>query len=345
MSGDVSGHFVLSSSPHIHSGDSVRKIMFSVIIAMLPAFVAALYFFRWDALRLTLACVIACALAEALTRKAMKRDFGITDLSAVVTGLLLAFNLPPSLPTWMAVVGSAFAIVIGKQVFGGIGYNPFNPALVGRVFLLVSFPVAMTSWSRWRIPSPGPGVDAVTTATPLGLMKTSLTTSGTVPYVFDGQTAWQFFLGAKNGCIGEVSGLAILFGAAFLLWRRCITWHTPVFFLGSMAVFSQILRLCDPSHNMPALFHLLTGGALLGAFFMATDMVTTPVTRVGMMLFGAGCGILTMVIRKWGGYPEGVSFSILIMNGLTPLINRATRPRVFGHAVPKERKEAPQKSS
>lgn len=304
--------------------------MGSVIISLMPALAAAVYFFGWDAVRLTAACVAACVASEAITRKLMKRDIGITDLSAVVTGILLAFNLPPSLPTWMAVTGSVFAVVIAKQVFGGLGYNPFNPALAGRVFLLISFPVAMTTWTRWRIPAPR-GVDAVTTATPLGLLKTSLSTGGTVPFAFDGTTAWQFFLGAKNGCIGEVSGLAILIGGAFLLWRRCISWHTPGFFLGAMALFAWILRMVDPATNLPPLFHILTGGALLGAFFMATDMVTTPVTRSGMAIFGAGCGILTMIIRKWGGYPEGVSFSILIMNALTPLINRATRPRVFGH--------------
>ena len=261
----------------------------------------------------------------------MRRDAGIGDLSAVVTGLLLAFNLPPDLPSWMAAVGALFAIVVAKQLFGGIGYNPFNPALIGRVVLLMSFPAQMTTWSAWRIPSPAAGVEAITTATPLGLLKTSLLTSGKIPYAFDGATAWQFLAGLKNGCIGEVSGLALLIGAVYLLHRRCIYWQVPVFFIGTVAVLAGILWKMDPGHNLNPLFHVLAGGVILGAFFMATDMVTTPVTKTGMAVFGVGCGVLTMVIRKWGGYPEGVSFAILIMNALTPLINRGTRPRVFGH--------------
>jgi electron transport complex protein RnfD len=325
----------VASSPHAHSGATVRRIMLDVILAMLPAALASVWFFGWNAVRLLAVCTIACVGAEALCRKAMKRDLAIGDLSAVVTGMLLAFNLPPALPTWMAVVGSVLAIAIAKQIFGGLGYNPFNPALVGRAALLVSFPVQMTTWSAWRIPNPAAGVDAVTTATPLGMLKTSLASAGTLPYSYDISTAWQFFLGAKNGCIGEVSGLALLLGGAYLLWRRCITWHTPVFFLGSLAVFAAILKVNDPATNFCPTFHLLTGGALLGALFMATDMVTTPVTKAGMAFFGIGCGVLTMIIRKWGGYPEGVSFAILIMNALTPLINRATRPRVFGHQTRK----------
>lgn len=321
---------IVSTAPHVHSGDSVRKIMLSVILALAPAFAAALYFFGWDALRLVVVCVATCIISEAIARKIMKRDPGIDDLSAVVTGILLAFNLPPSLPSWMAVVGSAFSIVIAKQLFGGIGYNPFNPALTGRVFLLISFPVQMTTWSPWQIPAPELGVDALTTATPLGLLKTSLGTSGIMPYSFDPATAWEFFIGARNGCIGEVSIIALLIGGIYLLWRRCIYWQVPVSFLGTVAVFSGILWLIDPTKNMNPLFHVLAGGVMLGAFFMATDMVTSPVTKTGMLIFGAGCGVITMTIRMWGGYPEGVSFAILIMNAATPLLNRATRPRVFG---------------
>ncbi len=324
---------IVSSAPHVHSGDSVRKIMSSVILALAPAFAAALYFFGWDALRLVIVCVASCIIAEAIARKIMKRDHGIDDLSAVVTGILLAFNLPPGLPSWMAVVGSIFAIVIAKQLFGGIGYNPFNPALIGRVFLLISFPAQMTTWSQWRIILPAPGVDALTTATPLGFLKTSLGTSGAMPYSFDLATAWQFFIGARNGCIGEVSIIALLIGAIYLLWRRCIYWQVPVSFIGTVAVFAGILWLIDPSKHMNPLFHVLAGGVVLGAFFMATDMVTSPVTKTGMLIFGAGCGVITMTIRMWGGYPEGVSFAILIMNAVTPLLNRATRPRVFGHNI------------
>jgi len=259
----------------------------------------------------------------------MGRDAGIVDLSAVVTGILLAYNLPPELPTWMALVGSVFAIAIAKQLFGGIGYNPFNPALIGRVALLISFPTAMTKWTEWRIPSPV-GIDAVTTATPLGLVKTTLGTGGAMPYEFTGETALKFLLGDMNGCVGEVSAAALILGAIYLLFRRCISWHTPAFYLGTVAVFAAILRLVESEQNIPVHFHLLAGGLMLGALFMATDMVTSPITKKGMAVFGIGCGILTMVIRKWGGYPEGVSFAILLMNAVTPIINRATKPRIFG---------------
>lgn len=321
--------YVVSSSPHAHSGATVRRIMLDVILALMPAMATALYFFGWDAARLSIACVLACVLTEYLCRKLMGRDTGIGDLSAVVTGLLLAFNLPPGLPTWMAVFGSAFCIAIAKQVFGGIGYNPFNPALIGRVALLVSFPVAMTTWSEWHVTAPVT-IEAVTTATPLGAYKTALYSGQPAPFAFDKAMAVQLFVGNRNGCIGEVSALALLLGAGYLLWRRCISWHTPVFYVGTVAVFSAILWKLDPAQNLPPLFHVLAGGLILGAFFMATDMVTTPVTRSGQAVFGVGCGVLTMVIRKWGGYPEGVSFAILLMNALTPLINKATRPRVFG---------------
>jgi len=323
--------FIISSSPHIHSGSSITGIMADVILAMIPAFLTSLWFFRWNALRLVLVCVISCVLSEFIARKIMRRNNTIQDLSAVVTGILLAFNLPPDLPSWMAALGSFFAIVIAKQLFGGIGYNPFNPALIGRVFLLISFPVQMTTWSRWTIPTPLTGTDAVTTATPLGLVKTSLSASGNIPFVFDTTTAWNFFIGIKNGCIGEVSALAIIIGGIYLLYRKCICWHIPLSFLGTIYLFTLILYKTDPSSNMPPLFHILTGGAMLGAWFMATDMVTSPVTKKGMIVFGCGCGLLTVIIRKWGGYPEGVSFAILLMNAITPLINRFTRPRVFGH--------------
>jgi electron transport complex protein RnfD len=335
MSDEANEKWVVSASPHVHAGDSVHAIMQSVVLALLPAGFVAVLLFGWDSIRLIVACVAACVASEYAARRVMGRNAGVGDWSAVVTGLLLAYNLPPGLPTWMAVVGSVFSIVVGKQLFGGIGYNPFNPALLGRVMLLVSFPGAMTTWSPWTMPCPAAGMDAVTTATPLGAIKTALVSAQPAPYVFDGETAWQFFVGIKNGSIGEVSGLALLLGGLLLLWRRRICWQVPAFYVGTVAVLAAVLHASDPAHNMPALFHVLAGGLLIGAFFMATDMVTTPVTRSGMAVFGIGCGVLTMVIRRWGGYPEGVSFAILIMNGLTPLINRATRPRVFG--APRER--------
>ena len=319
---------VVSSSPHAHSGASVQRIMLDVIIALVPALVASVIFFGLDALRLVTVCVVTCVAAEAGCRRLMGRDLGISDLSAVITGLLLAFNLPPSLPSWMAVTGSLVAIVIAKQVFGGIGYNPFNPALVGRAFLLISFTGPMTRWSEWRHPV----TDAITTATPLGMVKEALKAGEAVPFPADSRILVDLFLGNVNGCIGEVSALALLLGAGYLLYRRCITWHIPLSFLLTVAAYAGVLHLLQPHTSMPPQFHLLAGGVMLGALFMATDMVTSPVTRKGMLVFGVGCGLLTMVIRTVlrGSYPEGVSFAILLMNAVTPLINRATRPRVFG---------------
>lgn len=334
MSADNSMYMV-SVSPHTRANSSVRRIMLDVIIALLPAIFVAVALFGMNAARLLSVCVVSCVIMEFASRKAMGRDIGVGDLSAIVTGILLAFNLPPSLPSWMAVVGCFFAIVIAKQIFGGIGYNPFNPALIGRVAMTMSFPAAMTAWSKWRVPSPV-SIDQITHATPLDLVKTGLETNGQVPFNFDQATAMQFFTGNMNGCIGEVSAAALLAGGIYLLIRRCISWHIPVAYLGTVVVFSLILWLIDKENNMPPHFHLLTGGLMLGAIFMATDMVTSPVTKKGMLVFGAGCGFLTMLIRKWGAYPEGVSFSILLMNSVTPLINRGTKPRVFGTTTKKK---------
>lgn len=318
--------------------------MLDVVIALLPAFAASLWFFRWDALRLTAVCVATCLLAEWVCRKTMRRANSLSDLSAVVTGLLLAFNLPPALPTWMAVAGSLFAIVVAKQVFGGLGYNPFNPALAGRAFMLISFTGAMTTWSasewilkvRWAAADAATKatetvVDAATSATPLGYAKEALKAGKDLP-LFDLALLQDFLLGNLNGCIGETSALALLLGAAYLLARKVITWHIPAAYLLTVLVYAGVLRVAAPAASLPPLAHLLSGGLMLGAFFMATDMVTTPVTRRGMLVFGIGCGIITMLIRtvKSGAYPEGVSFAILIMNAFTPLINRATRNRVFG---------------
>ncbi len=329
---DTTSEWIVSPSPHAHSGDTVPKIMGTVIVALLPALVAGVVFFGWNAVRLTAICVVSCVASEYVVRRIMRRDPGINDLSAVVTGILLALNLPPTLPGWMAVVGSLCAIVIAKQLYGGIGYNLFNPALVGRCVLLVSFPVAMTTWA---VPNFAhiPPVDATTMATPLGAWKTAWS-AGQAPSAFqDTFPLRALLIGNRPGCLGETSTIALLLGGIVLLWRRCITWHIPVAFIGSVAVFAAILQQTDPARNLPVSYHVFSGGIFLGALFMATDMVTTPVTSRGMLLFGAGCGVITMIIRKWGGYPEGVSFSILIMNALTPLINRFTRPHVFGHAV------------
>lgn len=315
-------HFILSSSPHTHARTSVSGLMLDVIVALLPALCCGVYFFGLGALFLVATCVSTCLITEALCRLAMKRENSLGDLSAVLTGVLLALNLPPDLPLWMAVVGSVFAIGVAKQVFGGLGYNPFNPALAARAFMLVSFTGAMTTWSAsgWMV-SAG-GLDAVTHATPLALIKKGA--EG-----FDWSQAAllkDLFFGNVNGCIGETSAFALLLGAAYLLYRRVITWHIPVAFLGTMYVFA----LCYG--GAPALVHVLSGGAVLGACFMATDYVTSPITARGKLIFGCGCGLLTMCIRtaSTGAYPEGVSFSILIMNAFTPLISRWTQPKPFG---------------
>jgi Na+-translocating ferredoxin:NAD+ oxidoreductase subunit D len=306
--------FVTSSSPHAHVGSSVERMMWDVVIALMPALLAAVYFFRLDALRLTGVCVATCLATEWGCRKLMKRASTLSDWSAVITGILLAFNLPPSLPTWMAVAGSIFAIALAKQIFGGIGYNPFNPALAARAFMLISFTGAMTTWSKstWTCLLKEEWIDAMTAFSPHLLA--------------------DFFFGNMNGCIGETSALALLLGAAYLLYRKVITWHIPVAYILTVFVYAFVLRHFWPQESITPLAHVLSGGLFLGALFMATDLVTTPVTKRGMLLFGIGCGVITMLIRtsKTGAYPEGVSFAILIMNAFTPLINRVTRNRIFG---------------
>ena len=310
--------YLLSSSPHAHGPRTVSSLMLDVIVALLPAFGCAIFFFGLRALLLAGTCIAACLVTEALSRIAMKRENSIGDFSAVLTGLLLALNLPPDLPLWMAAAGGVFAIGICKQAFGGLGYNPFNPALAARAFMLISFTGPMTTWSSsaWQ------GLDAATTATPLALVK-----KGAEGFDWS-QVAIikNLFLGNVNGCIGETSALALLLGAAYLLCRRTITWHIPASFIGTVFVFALI------QGGVPPLVHVLSGGVVIGACFMATDYVTSPITAKGKLIFGCGCGLLTMLIRTapTGAYPEGVSFSILIMNAIAPLINRWTQPKVFG---------------
>ena len=317
----------LSSSPHLHSGETTNKVMRAVIYALLPACGVSIYFFGIPALMVLVLCIAGCMGAEALCRRAMGKDPTLSDGSAALTGILLALNLPPSSPWWIALLGSAVAIVIGKQVYGGLGYNPFNPALVARVVLLISFPVQMTTWTA---PAPlGSGLDAVTSATPLGEWKTAVMLTGRLPENIHAGMG-EYFLGNMAGCLGEVSALALLAGAAFLFWKRILTWHTPVAYLGTVVALSGIFWAIDPGRYPSPLFHLVTGGLVLGVFFMATDMVTSPVTGRGMVVFGIGCGVLTVLIRLFGGYPEGVSFAILLMNAATPLIDRFSRPKKFG---------------
>jgi electron transport complex protein RnfD len=302
--------------------------MYSVVAALVPAMLVGVYLFGLRALWVILLSVGAGLAIEAGAQRMMGRKVTISDGSALVTGILLALNLPPTVPWWLVVVGSAIAIVIGKQIYGGLGYNPFNPALVARVVLLISFPVQMTTWAK-----PGPafsvGVDALTTATPLGALKTHLMVKGTLEGFAMGDL-WHPFIGNIGGCIGETSVIALLVGAGFLLYRGYITWHIPVTFVGTVFILSGLFWLISPDQYMDPLFHILTGGLMLGAFYMATDMVTSPVTNRGMMVFGAGCGVITIVIRLFGGYPEGVSYSILLMNAATPLIDRYMRPKTFG---------------
>ena len=297
--------------------------MRDVILALLPAAGCAVWFFGMRAVWLIAVCIAASVVTEALCRIAMKRDNSVGDLSAVLPGVLLALNLPPDIPLWMAVVGSVFAITVAKQAFGGLGYNPFNPALSARAFMLISFTGAMTTWSypngyEAAAMTGATTVDAVTCATPLALIK-----KGNVEQL---DVLKNLLFGNAGGCIGETCAVALLVGAAYLLIRKVITWHIPVSFLATVFVFALI------KGGVPPVFHVLSGGAVLGACFMATDYVTSPITAKGKIVFGVGCGLLTMCIRSGGGYPEGVSFAILIMNAVTPLINRFTQPKPFGRS-------------
>jgi electron transport complex protein RnfD len=320
--------FTISPSPHIHSGDSVNKIMYSVILALAPAFIWSVVVFGLDSVRVTLLAVAACMAFEWLIQKfILKVKPQIADGSAALTGVLLAFNVPASVPSWMLIVGSLVAIGIAKMPYGGLGNNPFNPALVGRVFMLISFPVQMTSWPAIH----SAGVDAVTTATPLAILKEGIKNGQPVVEIFkDLPTNMDLFLGNMSGSLGEISVLALLIGGAFMLFRKIITWHIPVSVLVSAAVFSGIFWLIDPAKNADPMFHLMTGGLVLGAIFMATDMVTSPMNAKAQIVFGVGIGVLTILIRVWGAYPEGVSFAILIMNALVPLLNRFIKPTRFG---------------
>ena len=299
------GNLVVSSSPHIRSEETVQRIMLDVIIALLPATAASVYFFGMRALAITLVSVAAAVAAEAAIQKIRNKPVTVNDGSAVITGLLLALTLSPAMPLWMVVVGAVVAIGIGKQVYGGLGSNPFNPALVGRAFLVVTFPVHMTTWIN--------PIDGVTSATPLGLLKMEGTATGYT----------ELFIGNVGGSLGETSALLLILGGLYLLYRGIIDWRIPVFYIGTVGVMTAVLGQ-DP------VFHLLAGGLMLGAFFMATDMVTTPVTRTGKIVFGIGAGILVVLIRLYGGYPEGVLFSILLMNTFTPIIDKYTRPKIYG---------------
>ena len=307
--------------------------MYRVLLALVPALLVAIYYFGWYALRLTVISVGACMLTEWLIQKFLiKGPLTINDGSAALTGLLLAFNVPANLPIWMVIVGAVVAIGIGKMAFGGLGKNPFNPALVGRVFMLVSFPTAMTTWPKATpIFDSDFFADAVTGPTPLGILKES--GRQTLEQVGDMQFM-DMVLGNRGGAFGEVCTIALLLGAIYLICRKVIDVFTPLSILLTVYIFTGICHLINPEIYIAPQYHLVYGGLILGAFFMATDMVTSPMTIRGKILFGFGIGVITVVIRLWGAYPEGVSFAILIMNALTPLINKAFKPKVFGVVKP-----------
>jgi electron transport complex protein RnfD len=332
MSGQL---FRVSASPHIHTELTVPQIMRGVIIAMIPAFLFSVYTFGLGALSVTLLAVIFCMAAEYLiVRYLLNRAASLYDGSAVITGMLLAFNVPSNLPWHILLVGSIVAVGLGKMSFGGLGNNPFNPALVGRVFLLLSFPVEMTSWPK---PMEAWMPDGTTGATPLGMLKDGLKAGESMDALMAQMPSYSdFFFGFQGGSLGEMSAFAILLGLIYMLYRKIITWHIPVAMIGTVVIMTGIFWLIDPSRFANPLFHLLTGGVMLGAVFMATDYVTSPFTHRGMIVFGVGIGVLTVLIRLFGSYPEGVSFAILIMNAFVPLINRYAKPPRYGQVKQKK---------
>lgn len=306
----MSEKLIVSASPHVHANSSVRTVMGDVLIALVPALAAAVYFFGPRALILTAVTAASAVASEYVWQRLLGRPVTIGDGSAILTGVLLAFNVPPTFPLWMAAIGGAFAVVIVKQFFGGLGKNVVNPALAARAFLLASWPGAMTTWT----------VDGLSSATALGILKEG---GQALPSMMD------LFVGHVGGCLGETSALALLVGAAWLFWRRVITPEIPVVYIATTALFTWILGR-DGFFTGNALYEILSGGLFLGAIFMATDYVTSPMTVKGRAVFAFGCGLLTALIRLYGSYPEGVSFAILLMNLVTPLIDRGFRPRRFG---------------
>ncbi|MDQ6955499.1 MAG: RnfABCDGE type electron transport complex subunit D [Mariprofundaceae bacterium] len=343
------------SSPHIHGGNSIRETMVAVILALIPAGMMSVYLFGWLAVFLIVLCMLTCMLTEFIALKWMERSTApVMDGSAALTGLLLALTLPASIPWWMALLGSIFAIGLGKQVYGGLGYNPFNPALSARIILLISFPLQMTTWlipmhlgvsaidlydfsSTWQLFAFGASslphaLDAITMASPLGHVKTEWSQGVGVS---DALRAYDYsyldaFIGRETGSLGETSALALLIGGIYLLARHTITWQIPFSFIATVAILAAIASIVDPNHYAPPLFHVLAGGLILCAFFMATDPVSSPVTAVGQIVFGIGCGIITWSIRTWGGYPEGAMFAVVLMNCAVPLIGHYFRPKVYG---------------
>ncbi|MBD3387202.1 RnfABCDGE type electron transport complex subunit D [candidate division KSB1 bacterium] len=334
----------VKSSPHLTDRESVPRIMYSVVLALIPAGIGAVYFFGVRALWITLISIASAVATEYLIQKFRKVPVTISDGSAVLTGVLLAYNVSVQVPLWIPVVGSFFAIAVGKQVFGGLGFNPMNPALLGRAFLLASWPTHMTIFDK-AIPRGGTvsGIDVITSATPLNVLKQSkdiLANASDFPVekvtqahqalaqLYDASE--KLFWGQIGGCIGETSVFLLLLGAAYLMYKRYIGWKIPFSYLGTVALLEWVFGGTEGLFTGVVLFHLFSGGLMLGAFYMATDMVTSPVTFKGRIYFGIGCGVITVLIREIGGYPEGVSYSILLMNLTVPLINRYTKPKAFG---------------
>lgn len=314
----------ISPSPHIHGGDSISKNMYGVLIALIPAFLVSLYYFGLGALIVTLVSVVSCVLFEYLIQKfIMKKEPTICDGSAILTGVLLAFNVPSNLPVWIIVLGALFAIGVAKMSYGGLGNNVFNPALAGRAFLLISFPAQMTTWPLVDATSAFPltYTDAETGATVLSLLNEG---------VKELPSYTSLLIGNHGGSLGEVSAIALLLGFAYMLWKKIITWHIPVTIIVTVFAFTGIMHWANPEAYASPFIHILSGGLMLGAIFMATDYVTSPMTKKGMVIYATGIGLLTSIIRLFGSYPEGMSFAILIMNSLTPLINAYVKPKHFG---------------
>jgi len=323
---------LISPAPHLHGAEHTRRIMRDVLLALMPAVLVSLYFSGWNGLMIFAVSVLACMGIEyGIQRFMLRGSSSIGDLSALLTGVLLALNLPPSAPWWLVCIGAVVSIGIAKMTFGGLGNNLFNPALVGRVVLLVSFPVQMTNWAAKGFFATS-AADAVSGATPLVLIKEGLAKGLTMEQlssIYD-LSYFEMLFGKIDGSMGEASALALLLGFAYLLVRKVIKWHIPVSILLTIAAFTGLMYAADPLHNADPLFHLLTGGVLLGAIFMATDYVTSPMSTLGMWIFGIGIGVITVLIRVFGSYPEGISFAILIMNATVPLINMYCKPKRFG---------------
>ena len=318
------GSLVLSTSPHVQDGDSITKIMAKVLICLLPAVAASIWFFRFDAVRILVYCASFCIFAEYGWTLATRQAATIGDCSALVTGVILALNLPPGAPWWLCLVGSVFAIIVVKELFGGLGQNPFNPAAAARVALLVGFAGPMTQWT-----APATGF-LISGATPLGAIHAVQGSAEAMVQLGSHDNLMNLFLGNVGGSIGETSALAILIGGLGLMAFRLIKWQIPLAMIATIFVFTGIVHLAAPGLTPSPLYHILSGGVMIGAFFMATDMVTSPMTPLGALVFGVVIGVLTCIIRIWGAYPEGVSFSIVIANALVPLIDRMCFIRPFG---------------